>query len=114
MECDFRYCPGGHYKHDSCLSQALYEVAHSSADEQCGSSDFGWMALFLVEQDWTVKANEWSGDADLHIPAGTYVTLYAAESGKVTLYEYDSATDASNDYDAFEKRLGEWLEANEW
>lgn len=93
-------------------AQALYEVAQDSADESLGNCDYGWMALFLVYDEWTIPAAEWSGDDDMTFPAGSFMTLTEDTSGSVWVSWHPVDTLAQEHYDGFAHYFAIWEEAN--
>lgn len=111
--CGFPACDGGHIgKHATCLSRALYEVCSDMADESCGHTDWGFMALFLIPAMVTVKASEWSGPADLVIDGGQWLTLFESTSGQVWIADHPTEQDARKAYDEFAYEYDLWSAAD--
>ena len=96
----------------NATAQALYEVASDCADESLGNCDYGWMALFLVYDEWTIKAADWSAGEDHVIPAGSFMTLREDTSGEVSLSWHDTDTLAQEHFDGFAYHFAIWEEAN--
>lgn len=93
------------------LTQALYEIAESS-DERCGHTDYGFMALFLINEEWTIDAEDCGLDNGLVVDAGTYVTLREFTDGSTALYRFETDTDAQECFDEFFYHFAIWEEAN--
>ena len=96
----------------SAMAEALYEIASDAADESLGHTDYGFCALFLCYGEWTINATEWSGDDDIVIPAGSFITLHEATSGAVGTVTYATDTEAQEAFDTFAYHFAIWEEAN--
>lgn len=96
----------------NATAQALYEVASDCADESLGNCDYGWMALFLVYDEWTIKAADWSAGEDLVIAAGTFTVIEEATSESVGITTFPNDTDAQEYFDKFAYHFAIWEEAN--
>lgn len=113
-------CEGHLGKHDSCLSQALWNLGEDYADESGGdSSAYGYHMLFLFDSNTWISelgtdALELAATPDFQVAGGTSVILTEVESGRVYLFGFDSPTEARGAFDDMLARYGQWSEANEY
>lgn len=112
--CPFTGCPGGHFKYDNCLIQALYLAYASmvgSATEECGSTEWSVYAWLIIESDtFTIPAGDWDGHADMTIAGPLYAIVTTNSDGAVFLVTYDTEREAQDAYDLIESAYGAWCE----
>lgn len=111
--CEMKQCNGHPPKHDNCLSEALYELGTDYAVEHCGNAIewWGYMCLYLFDESHKVEAEDWSGMFGFTIAAGTYVTLFNNDQGRVTMTGYLTREEAQAAYDEFEREFSLWSES---
>jgi hypothetical protein len=108
--CDQADCRGHLGKFDDCLSEAIWEASldgfcDSTGDTECD----GHYCLVSFPENDTVTIQD--GPTVL-VPAGWYI-VETVNSGAVYVTRYNTEGEAREEYDAADKRYGEWLDQDE-
>jgi hypothetical protein len=102
-------CPGGHYKFDSCVDEALYLWSLDEVSNSAGDSDFeGHLAVVIVNVEEPAVLDEGGSDErTVLVEPGNYL-VWTNTVGAVTVTTTESAADAWLVLEAFSARHALW------